>query len=170
VSNITAFPQAVSPRCRITALRGLSPLLTADFYRAFDDEHRGARELIKSRLCAYPTVFSAARGDASGLFSTWAMVEARLSMKHGVLRYGLANRYYQPLNVASSTDVDVLISKVPRCSKRNLQCCGRPPKKPKITPQSELSMKSALLNAGGAMKLPLGENLSRRQFNLTSLI
>jgi hypothetical protein len=72
--------------------------------------------------------------------------------------------------VASNTEVDVLIAKVPRCAKRNLQCCGRPPKKPKITPQSEISMKTAILNAGGAMKLSLGENLSRRQIRLTNLI
>ena len=107
--------------------------MTADFYRAFDDEHRGARELIKSRLRAYPPVFSATRGDASGLFSTWAVVEASLSMKHGFWRYGLASRDYQVLNVASNTEADVLIAKVPRCAKRNLQCCGRPPEKLKIT-------------------------------------
>ena len=91
-------------------------------------------------------------------------------MKHGFWRYGLASRRYQALNVASNTEMDVLIAKVPRCAKRNLQCCGRPPKKPKITPQSEISMKTAILNAGGAMKLSLGENLSGRQIRLTNQI
>ena len=34
-------------------MRDLSFLLTTDFYRAFEDKHRGARELIKSRLRVY---------------------------------------------------------------------------------------------------------------------
>jgi hypothetical protein len=99
--------------------------LTADFYRAFVDKHRGPRELIKSRLCADFPVFSTAGGDTSGLFSTWAVAQGlAFSMKHGFWRYGLASRHYLALNVASNDEMDVLIAKVPRCAKRNLHCCG----------------------------------------------
>jgi hypothetical protein len=43
-------------------------------------------------------------------------------------------------------------------------------KKSKITPHSEISMKTALLDAGGAMKLSMDENLPRRQIRLKNLI
>jgi hypothetical protein len=43
-------------------------------------------------------------------------------------------------------------------------------KSQKSLTQSEISMKTALLNAGGTLKLLLGENLSRRQIRLTNLI
>lgn len=79
--RILPFPQALSPQCTIKTLRGPYSHLIADFYRAFDDKHRGARELAPRLL----TRFSAAHGEASGLFSTWTVAEESLFDKAGLL-------------------------------------------------------------------------------------
>jgi hypothetical protein len=109
-------------------LRGRSSLLTADFYRAFEDKHRGARELIKSRLRVYP-VLAAARGDAFRLFSLGLCQRQAFALSKA---FG-SMTYDQALNAASNAEGDALIAKVPRCAGQSFQCCGRPQKPPKIT-------------------------------------
>ena len=100
-------------------LRGLSSLLTADFYRAFENKYRGARELIRSRLHVYP-VLAAARGDAFRLFSPWAVPEASLCLEHGLS----FNHLRSGVRAASNAEEDALIAKVPRCAGQSFQCCG----------------------------------------------
>lgn len=163
--NTTALPQAVCPRCTINFLRGIHSHLTTDFRRAFDDNHRGARKLTKSGLRAHSPVSSAARGTASRLFSTWVVEEATLTLRAMAWQVAISGVECEFKHLGG-----IHTAKVPRCEKRNLQYSGRLPKIPKVTPQSEISMKMALLNAGGAIKSSIDENLPRRQIRLTNLI
>ena len=170
MSNITAFPQALSPRCTITHLRGLYSHLTADFYRAFEDKDREAREPIKSRLHACPAFFQpiVATCPDYSVLGLWQSLAS--AMRRGLSLYGLASHYDQALKMAANAELDVLIAKVPRCAKRNLQCCGRQPKKPKMTLRSEISMETVLLSADGAMKLSPVDNLSHRPIRPINLL